>query len=222
MKNVRVFFKKDFECRYISHLDLVRIITRAIQRSELNIWHTQGYNSRIYLTFSLPLSLGIRSDCENFDIRLTDDAFDISDIPDMLNPFLPHGVKILSVSLPKYPYSQIDSALYQFKISSDDISNLELYSLLSRFIKKPEILVEKKTKRGMRTIDIAPSITEIKIEDFNDNDEDVVFSANLPAGSAENINPFLLINAISDFCNAEIYADITRKNIMMQGGAKFE
>lgn len=213
MKNVRVFFEKNFECRYISHLDLVRIITRSIQRSKIDIWHTQGYNSRIYLTFSLPLSLGIRSDCENFDIRLTDDKFDISAIPDMLNPFLPHGVKVLSASMPKYPYSQIDCALYKFKISSDDISNSELYSLLSQFINKSEILVEKKTKRGMRIIDIAPSITEFNIEDFNNKDEYIVFSTNLPAGACDNINPFLLINAISDFCKAEIYADVTRKRL---------
>ncbi|MBQ2357606.1 MAG: DUF2344 domain-containing protein, partial [Ruminococcus sp.] len=44
MKNVRIWFKKDFECRYISHLDLNRTMLRALHKSRIPIWHTEGFN----------------------------------------------------------------------------------------------------------------------------------------------------------------------------------
>ena len=73
MKNVRIWFKKDFECRYISHLDLNRCMLRALHKSKIPIWHTEGFNPHIYLTFALPLSLGYESEFETMDFRLTKD-----------------------------------------------------------------------------------------------------------------------------------------------------
>ena len=60
MRNVRIWFVKDFECRYISHLDLNRTMLRALHKSKLPIWHTEGFNPHPFATFPLPLSLGFR------------------------------------------------------------------------------------------------------------------------------------------------------------------
>ena len=61
MKNVRVFFEKHGPCKYISHLDTNRVMLRAIGKSRLDIWYTEGFNRHAYITFALPLSLGFAS-----------------------------------------------------------------------------------------------------------------------------------------------------------------
>ena len=93
MRNVRVFFKKFAECRYISHLDLNRVMLRAVGKSRLNVWRTEGFNQHAYITFALPLSLGFSSERESMDFRLLDDEMDLSLIPDMLNACLPQGIE---------------------------------------------------------------------------------------------------------------------------------
>ena len=76
MKNVRIWFKKDDECRYISHLDLNRCVLRALHKSKIPVWHTEGFNPHPFATFPLPLSLGFRGINECMDIRLVDEISD--------------------------------------------------------------------------------------------------------------------------------------------------
>jgi len=63
------FYKKD-EFKYLSHLDISRIIVRALSRAELEIKYSQGYNPRPKINFSLPTPLGIVSLAEYADVLL--------------------------------------------------------------------------------------------------------------------------------------------------------
>ena len=67
LKPVRIWFTKDNECKYISHLDLNRVVMRALHKSKLNIWHTEGFNPHPFVTFALPLSLGFKGVKETMD-----------------------------------------------------------------------------------------------------------------------------------------------------------
>ena len=58
MVDVRLWFQKCGDARYISHLDLSRCMQRALKRSGLPIWYTEGFNPHAYVTFALPLSMG--------------------------------------------------------------------------------------------------------------------------------------------------------------------
>ena len=69
MQTLRLYFKKQQDAIYLSHLDLVRCFTKATRRSGLDIWYTQGFNSRPYLQFAIPLPLGVSSVYEVVDIR---------------------------------------------------------------------------------------------------------------------------------------------------------
>ena len=59
MYGIRIFFEKVGVARYISHLDLMRNFERAMRRADIPFWYTEGFNPRPFLTFALPLSLGV-------------------------------------------------------------------------------------------------------------------------------------------------------------------
>ena len=61
MNTVRIWFSKKGEASYISLLDLQRVMGRAIKRSGVPAWYTQGFNPHIYMTFACPLPLGQES-----------------------------------------------------------------------------------------------------------------------------------------------------------------
>ena len=58
MQSVRMVFAKEGRAVFISHLDLLRCVSRAFGRANLPVRYTQGFNPQPYLVFSPPLSLG--------------------------------------------------------------------------------------------------------------------------------------------------------------------
>ena len=66
--------------RFVSHLDMNRFMTRVIRKTNIPVWYTQGFNSRLYIAFALPLSLGFESDYEAMDLKITDDGYSHDDV----------------------------------------------------------------------------------------------------------------------------------------------
>ena len=178
--NTRVFFSKMDRAKYISHLDLNHCVQRAMRRSKLPIWQTEGYNPHTYVAFMLPLSLGQEGVCEAMDFRLTEDVAP-EEVMRKLNDSLPPDIRVISVTAPNYKNTDIASA--EYRIESDvDIEKFRA------FTEKEQILTEKKTKKGVSTVDLKPLISELVIADD-------AITLRLPAGNDFNINPSLLFEA---------------------------
>ena len=146
MKNVRIWFKKDNECRFISHLDLNRCMLRALHKSRIPIWHTEGFNTHPYATFPLPLSLGFRGEKECMDVRLIEE-YNFEDIKNNLNNCLPQGIRVFDVTEPVHKAKNISYASYKMKVTCDSISPDTLYKNIENLFNQEEILVDKKTKK---------------------------------------------------------------------------
>ncbi len=96
MREIRLRFSKTDRAKYISHLDTNRVFSRAFARAGINLWYTEGFNPHPYMSFSLPLSLGVESLCENVDIRVPDDISN-EEIKSRMNNVLPSGIRIVDV-----------------------------------------------------------------------------------------------------------------------------
>lgn len=182
--DIRVFYKKRGRIKYISHLDMNRCMQRALVRTGLPCWHTEGFNPHLYLTFALPLSLGYESDCEIMDFRLTEET-DLAEVQNRLNAVLPEGLEVYRVALKGEKFDKIVSADYTVELYGD-VEQLELR--FSDFLAEPWIEVEKKTKKGMKTVDLKPEILFCQTER---GEGCLRLKLRLPAGK-KTINPGLL------------------------------
>lgn len=194
MMNVRVFYSKTGRARFISHLDMMRFMTRALKRSGLPVWYTEGFNRHIYTTFALPLSLGFESLCEFMDFRLLPDEFDMQEVADRLNACLTEDIRIASAAPVKSGPEAIKWADFRITLSGCEDS-LGLEEAFRRFCGREEILVEKKTKRSTSTVDLAPLMTLLDSASAMDG---VWFNLRLAAGNTMNINPNLVLQAFWD------------------------
>ena len=163
MRNVRIWFKKDFECRYISHLDLNRTMLRALHKSKLPIWHTEGFNPHPFATFPLPLSLGFRGVNECMDVKLEDDAFDIKTIPDRLNPCLPRGIRVFDATEVVMKAGKVAYASFTMRDQRSGQALVVCREPLSSvsFWSREHIEIEKKSKKGMKTVDIKQGVAAL-------------------------------------------------------------
>lgn len=207
MKSVRIWFKKDFECRYISHLDLNRCMLRALHKSKLPVWHTEGFNPHPFATFPLPLSLGFRGVNECMDVKLEDDNYSFEEIIKKLNECLPRGIQVFDVTEPVMKAGKIAFAEFSIKLSSESTNTTVIAEKLTKFLTLDKIEIEKRSKKGLKTVDIKQGIKSYKIEEKFDF---VLLDVILSAGSSDNVNPNLLIFAFENYSALTVDADITR------------
>ena len=210
MKNVRIWFKKDLECRYISHLDLNRTMLRALHKSKIPVWHTEGFNPHPFATFPLPLSLGFRGINECMDVKLEDDDYSFTEIIDKLNACLPRGLRVFNVTEPIMKAGKIAYAEFTIKISQSKISSKTICEQLQSLLNSDTINIEKKSKKGMKTVDIKQGIKSFDIKEMFDYAQ---LDITLCAGSSDNVNPNLLITALQRQTEAEYEVDITRNDL---------
>lgn len=191
--DVRMFYTKTGNAKYISHLDTVRCITRALKRAAIPVWFTQGFNPHAFLTFAMPLSLGYESLCETVDFRLVEEM-DFQLAADSLNKALPNGFEVKRISKPVFAASDIRYA--QYEITFENYTE-ELCQKARSVISLDEITVEKKVKQGkkkaVRSVNIREHIKEYSVSEKN---KALVIKTTLSAGTKNNINPSLLIEAL--------------------------
>ena len=92
---VRLVVAKEGRSAYISHLDTMRTLQRALARADLTLKHTGGFHQRVFLSLVRPLSLGYESDGELCDIVLANRC-DLTELPARLNAVLPEGLSVKS------------------------------------------------------------------------------------------------------------------------------
>ncbi|MBQ8509350.1 MAG: DUF2344 domain-containing protein [Clostridia bacterium] len=186
---VRAKFFKVGMLQYISHLDLVRTMTRNLVRAKIPAWYSQGFNPRLKLTFSLPLSIGTQSECEFFDIRLTEPmAFD--EIKRRINETLTDEMQVVDVYTSEKKFSDIGWAEYELKLTSPNLPENAAESLANLYTNP--LVLTKRSKTGDKDVDIAPFID---LRECVQTAEGVTIRALLSADSANYLNPEYLIKA---------------------------
>ncbi len=184
MNDYYLRYKRGESIKYVSHLDFVRVFGRAFRRSELPIAYSEGFNPHPLLTFALPLSVGYTSECELMEFVLEEELLE-KEIKERLQKAMPYGIEIAEVSMGKTRMKKLDNALYIVKAENlpDD---------LSAFLSLDSILIEKKTKSGIKEADIRGDIKNIALKDG-------YLEMLLSAGSRANLKPEVVVNAMNKY-----------------------
>ncbi len=219
MRCVRIWFKKMGMSRYVSHLDLMRAMSRTLRRAKVPLWYTEGYNPHPYITFSLPLSLGMESLCESMDIRIEGESTN-EEIFEMLKGSMPPGIEIISVDEPQFDPKYI--AFGEFDILFDcDKKADEVKTLIENMLLKDELIVQKLGKKGrhkvLKDINLIEFIQSYSVSAMG---ERVKLSIVLPAGSTTNVNPSLLADEVVKN-SGDISYTIIRKKLMTEDMTTF-
>lgn len=191
MDKIRLRFKKTGRAVYISHLDLMHTMQRGFSRAGYELKYSEGFNPHPILSILLPLSVGCSSVCELMDFKLKQDC-PLAALPEELTAVLPEGIEITEAYEPQRKAAELKWLAVDGVFEYDERPAYEMAGQLTEFFQKDEILVPKKTKRGMGEFDVKAAVKEISFE-ANGNDVKVkaVISAQEPT-----LNPELLAEAL--------------------------
>lgn len=197
---VRIKFSKHGPIRYVGHLDIMRYFQKAIRRSELPVVYTKGYNPHQSLAFAQPLSVGIESDGEYFDLEL--ERLENKDVMiSILNQKMTEGIKILDIVLlpenAKNAMASVQAASYKITFFPIHQPHFDWQKQLFNFLAKDRIEYIKETKKNTIELNLKESIYDYNIMDDG-------FYLLLNASSGGNIKPKYIFEAFYNSINMEL------------------
>ncbi len=218
MRCVRVILAKKGRAKYTSHLDMQRCMMRAVRRAGIDLWYTEGFNPHPYVTFALPLPLGVESDGEPVDIRLEGDISN-TEVKRKLNPVMPEGIEVVRVENAVNKPGDIAFAKYNIVLYNFDDAREKLLAALACGNLPAEKIGKSGRHKVTKQVNIAEMMGEYSVEE---KDGFIEIDVVLAAGSTKNASPFLLLEALGTVIGEKIeYKNITRKAILLANLEKF-
>lgn len=189
MPNFRVTFSKDDVLVYISHLDLNHAFIRALNRADVKLKFSEGFNPHPKIVFALPLSVGTEGKNELVDIGVADDDMTADKFREILSAQMPPHIVIKKVEEVNGKLKDITSAEYTITVSKAGIAQA-----LESFFGE-EISVLKKTKGGEKQVVISGQIQKTEVREC---DGKTIICATLDARADSYLNPELIMKAMTD------------------------
>lgn len=191
---------------WLAHLDMMRTMERSLQRAQIDLAYSMGFNPRPEMVFALPAGVGIECDHDYVDVYLNA-PMDACDLLERLKTSVPPGVEPLAaVSLPEKPKSimgMVREAEYEIIFPGA--------ASYGEAVEKAEtLMVRKLSKKKYRDVDIRPLVLRAggpevvgaegeKRDGVDDGDR---LCIRVLAGSSQNLRPDLLCEALKEHLGA--------------------
>lgn len=160
VSRVRITVSKRGTASFISHIELVDVIKRALRMGNIPVSFTQGFNKRERISAGYPLPLGLESIAEIFDVDLYEDI-DCIAVMERIQPHLPGGMDVISVQY--LAKDDVDSLMkivqgMSYRIEFNDSALCEKF--MAGCVEQ-RVLV-KHTKKGPREIPLSEALINVQ------------------------------------------------------------
>ncbi len=214
-------FAKTGPARYVSQLDLLRAVQRAIRRSGLPVKYSSGFNPHQVIAFASAASVGLASEAEWMDVALCSDVSETVFF-DALAPQMPPGLTLMEAHAVEDRYPALMSitayADYLFTLSlSLPIAETDARDRLESLLAAP-ILAVKKGKAGPKEVDLRAFIASLDVAScIGDAVEVRGRLVHAPSGA---LNPELLLPKLTECLDADParHHEILRTAFWIQNG----
>ncbi|UFS72036.1 TIGR03960 family B12-binding radical SAM protein [Geomonas sp. RF6] len=159
---VRIRFSKTGRMRYLSHLEMLTLFTRAVGRAGVPIRFSQGFHPHPKFSFATALSVGVESFAEYLDMEI-DAGYGADTLKEALNRALPEGVEVLEakeIPLRSASLSTImELVRYTVRIPPPLCADLQLQA--ARFLEKESVPYVREKKGKSLELDLRHEMKEL-------------------------------------------------------------
>lgn len=197
MFKARMKFAKEGRAKYISHLDLMHTMQRAMARCQMPLWFTEGFNQHAYVSVALPLSTGYSGECEFLDFNITSESVPINAV-EALNDVFPEGLRAIEI----YPLEDggmkvgaIEWSQYRITWGFEGKVPTGFVDAVRELFGRPVVEIVKRSKRGEKTVNMKDLMRDLTI---TEGEDEVVAVVTTAAGN-NNMSPEYLTRAIRQY-----------------------
>lgn len=212
---LRMQITKDRDIRFISHLEYVRTIERAIRRAKLPAAYSEGFNPHLKFSLASALGVGVVSYTEFVEIELAE-PMEVELAAKALDKALPRGIRVLAADA----VANNTAALMAEAAGASYVVTLPFAEDISQAIvsynEAEELLFKKaapKRKEKFKEIDVKFYIPQLAVEQKDDKTIFTFECKITPTGSMKAVD---LLNALNEAYNLNLpveMADIERHTL---------
>jgi len=194
-------YSKTGRARFISHLDTLSCLVRALRRAGVELAFSQGMRPKPILSLAMPLGVGVEGEDEICDFSLKSRA-PLTELAKQISRELPQGIELKSVG-PTYDRSKsaarVDSCAYRIELRGP-VSAYE--SAVDQYNGVGELVLMRHRPKGDKEVDIKKYVERIELLEGGNG---IMFDMKVtPEGTAR---PDEIISALSGFAGSELKPD---------------
>lgn len=198
MSKYRIRLIKGPEVRFVSHLDTMKLLERAIRRANLPIAFSEGFNPHPKIALGSALAVGVTSSAEYADLEFRQ-TLATEELIERLNRALPNGYQITEakelIGKTDALMAILNRAAYQISLQAQQpINQQALNQAITKVLAETSIVVTRDTKRGPKATDIRSGI--FKLEGVVTEPTAVELEILVETGSSGNIRPDEVVKAL--------------------------
>jgi radical SAM-linked protein len=194
----RLRFSKEANFKFVSHLEMIKSIERALRRAQIPLAYSEGFHPHPRLSFGPALAVGISSIDEYFDLVLREER-EPEALVTKLNRVLPTGLEITAARRCKAAVKPLNAiinrAAYLVELAATPETVNSVTARIGEITAAAEIIVTRTNKNISKTVNIRPWLHSIKIENSSINRLHIQISGEI--GSGGNLRPEEILTLIA-------------------------
>ena len=213
MDKIRLVYERTGRAVWISHLDMMRMLQRAMNRAGVPIRYSEGFNPHALVSILMPLSVGTESVCQMVDIRVREDV-DLETLPERLTAVMPEGIRFHKA----YENGAKPAQLKWLRVEGVweyDNGNAKEAEQACRELFAGPVSVMRRTKRGEGLLELNEHVRELEFT----AESDTILRVRAVVSAADPVvNPDLLTAAVrqhkgefapsqAQFCRMALYEE---------------
>ncbi|MBJ6798913.1 TIGR03960 family B12-binding radical SAM protein [Geomonas propionica] len=164
-QRIRIRFEKVGRMRFLSHLEMLTLFTRAVGRSGIPIRFSLGFHPHPKFSFATALSVGIESYAEYMDFEV-DAGYTAAQLQEALNVTLPEGVRVLEADeIPlRAPALSVLMDKVRYRVTLPEELAHDLEAKAAAFLALESLPVRREKKGKATEFDLRHELAELKVE----------------------------------------------------------
>ncbi len=168
MQRLRIRFSRGEDVKYISHLDLIRLWQRALNRAGIPLTYSRGFNPHPQISMALALAMGVTSEAELMDIYV-DKFISPHNFTAAMEQQLPHGVAVSGVYTTPLTMSSLQSQVRQAEYIVTIVTEKakdEIETAINGLLDKETLPWQHQRDTGPKKYDLRALVDDIWLMDW--------------------------------------------------------
>ncbi len=183
--------------RWVSHLEFMGMLTRAVRRTAAPVQYSRGFNPRPQMSFATARPVGLSSEAEFVDFTMQrpycPDEFGEALDGSMPKGFSVSGCKAVSEDGPSL-MAALNAARYELLYEGRVPQLSEWQAALCEFLQRSSIVITRERhNKPDRRLDIRPNIYRLRVSSESCG---IRVLADLGLGGENNVRPSELVSAL--------------------------
>ncbi len=159
---MRLRFAKTGVMRYLSHLELITVFTRAVSRGRVPILFSLGFHPHPRFSFGTATSVGVESQAEYMDMFVAA-GISATEVKERLNGVLPEGLRILEAHEDDLKAPSISTLIEatRYRITLDNYAPELLAEKCVQFMAHNSYVITRTKKGESRPVDLRQEIVSL-------------------------------------------------------------